>query len=176
MQKLKCFRKLLYNASVMRYAFEPMTEKEAHEVASWRYDPPYDFYDVVNNPEDLDELLDPAKRKDYFSVISNGELIGYFCFGAEAQVPGGDHSGDAIDVGLGLRPDLTGKGLGLGFLEAGLAFARRRFSLASFRLSVAEFNERAIKVYERAGFAKAGRFIQQTNGARHPFISMEREA
>ena len=33
----------------------------------------------------------------------------------------------SLVVGLGLRPDLTGRGLGLGYLEGGLAFARERY-------------------------------------------------
>ncbi len=160
----------------MELVFKEMSEEEAREVANWKYEPPYDFYDVTKDPEDLDELLDPEKRKDYFSAASNDELVGYFCFGAEARVPGGDYSGEAVDVGLGLRPDLTGEGLGPEFLEAGLEFAKVRFSPAGFRLSVAEFNERAIKVYERAGFEKAESFIQRTNGGEYAFFLMTREA
>jgi hypothetical protein len=58
-------------------------------------------------------------------------------------MPGEDHAdGGAVDVGLGLRPDLTGRALGLGFMLAGLEFARRRFAPDGFRLSVAAFNER----------------------------------
>jgi ribosomal-protein-alanine N-acetyltransferase len=72
-------------------------------------------------------------------------------------------------VGLGLRPDLTGRGLGLGFLLAGLEFARRRFAPDSFRLSVATFNE-------RAGFQWVEVFTHHTNGGEHPFLLMTREA
>lgn len=160
----------------MDFIFKEMSEKDAREIAAWKYDPPYDFYDVAKGPEDLEELLNPDKRRDYYSATSDGELVGYFCFGAEATVPGGDYSGDAVDVGLGMRPDLTGKGLGQKFLEAGLAFAEARFSPTRFRLSVADFNERAIKAYERAGFEKAGSFMQRTNGAGRPFTLMTRPA
>lgn len=160
----------------MEPIFKEMSEGEARGISAWHYDPPCDFYDMAKDPEDLEELLDPEKRRDYYSATSDGELVGYFCFGSEARVPGGDYSGEALDIGLGVRPDLTGKGLGLEFLEAGLRFAKRRFSPARFRLSVAEFNERAIKVYERAGFEKAESFIQRTNGKGHPFVRMTRGA
>lgn len=160
----------------MDFIFKEMAQEEAREIAAWKYDPPYDFYDVAKDPEDLEELLDPDKRRDYYSATSDGELVGYFCFGREARVPGGDYSGGAVDVGLGMRPDLTGKGLGLEFLESGLEFAEERFSPVRLRLSVADFNERAITVYERAGFAKAGGFMQRTNGAERPFMLMTRPA
>ncbi len=40
-----------------------------------------------------------------------------FCFGANAQVPGGRDANlyggeDVIDIGLGMKPALTGKGIG----------------------------------------------------------------
>jgi ribosomal-protein-alanine N-acetyltransferase len=160
----------------MDFVFESMSDKEARKIAAWKYEPPYAFYDMAKDPEDLEELLAPDKRKDYFSATSDGVLVGYFCFGRDARVSGGDYSGEAVDVGLGMRPDLTGKGLGLSFLESGLGFARERFSPTRFRLSVAAFNERAIKVYERAGFEKSGEFIQRTNGGEHPFVLMTRPA
>ena len=46
-----------------------------------------------------------------------------------------------LDYALGLRPDLTGRGLGLEFFRAGLAFARERYQPQRVYLHVAEFNE-----------------------------------
>lgn len=161
------------------YVFHPMTDREAREIAAWHYEPPYDFYDMAQDPEDLEELLDPEKRRDYFAAFSSdgAELVGFVCFGAEARVPTGPYDGDGdLDVGLGLRPDLTGRGSGLPFLLAGLEFARDRLSPAGFRLSVATFNERAISVYERAGFRRGEIFAHETNGGEHEFLLMRREA
>jgi [ribosomal protein S18]-alanine N-acetyltransferase len=151
------------------YLFRPMSEEHAREIAAWHYGAPYDFYDTVNDPDDLAELLDPQQREGaYFSAFDErGALVGFFQF---------EKKGQSVEVGLGLRPDLTGRGLGLGFLLAGLEFARRRFSPASFRLSVATFNERAILVYERAGFRRVKVFMHHTNGGEHPFLLMTREA
>ncbi len=146
-----------------------MTQDEAEAIADWRYEPPYDFYDWRADEDDLAELLDPARRGNrYFSAHdAAGELIGFFGFGCK---------GDVVGVGVGLRPDLTGRGLGLAFLEQGLVFANDRFRPRRFKLGVAEFNERAIKVYERAGFARTRSFVHETNGGLFPFVEMERPA
>ena len=72
--------------------------------------------------------------------------------------------GDALDVGLGMRPDLTGQGLGLDFVRAGLRFARDTYVPPAFRLTVATFNRRAIKVYERAGFEPVRAFGDRGTG------------
>jgi len=156
-----------------------MNDAEAYEISGWRYPPPYDFYDPAGDEEDLAELLDPGKRRDhhYYSAFSDDDLVGFLCFGAGARVPGLPYEDDgSLDIGLGLSPDLTGRGLGLAFLGAGLGFARARFAPDRFRLSVATFNERAIKVYERAGFRPVGTFVQHAEGGRHPFLLMTREA
>jgi len=146
-----------------------MTQEEAEEIAAWRYDPPYDFYDWPADEDDLAEQLDPIGRGDRYYSAHNAarELIGFF----ELR-----NTGDVLVVGLGLRPDLTGHRRGQSFLETGLVFARGQFAPRRFKLSVAEFNSRAIKVYERAGFAKTRSFMHETNGGLHSFIEMERPA
>jgi [ribosomal protein S18]-alanine N-acetyltransferase len=146
-----------------------LTQSEAETIAGWRYDPPYDFYDAAADCRDLEELLDPAKRGDrYFGAHgATGELVGYFGF---------ERSGAVVGVGVALRPDLTGRGLGQSFLEGGLSFAREQFAPRSFKLSVAEFNRRAITVYERAGFVRTRTFAHETNGGVFKFVEMERQA
>jgi ribosomal-protein-alanine N-acetyltransferase len=146
-----------------------MSQRQARAVAAWRYDPPYDFYDAVADPDDLAELLDPEQREGrYFAVLSDpADFAGFFMFKQEE---------DIVEVGLGLRPDLTGCGLGLSFLLAGLAFARERYAPAQFRLAVATFNQRAIRVYERAGFRQGEPYMHRTNGGEHAFLRMGRSA
>lgn len=77
-----------------------------------------------------------------------------------------------VDVGLGLRPDRTGSGLGMDFVRTGLYYAQERFSPKQFRLSVVTFNERAIKVYERVGFKTSKTFMNETNGGIYEFVEM----
>ncbi len=144
-----------------------MDHADAATIAAWHYEPPYSFYDWTADADDLALLVDAEARAGrFFSVCDeNGALAGFFEFRAE---------GADVVVGLGLRPDLTGRGLGRQFVEAGLAFARERFDPACFRLSVATFNERAIRVYERCGFQPVRTYDHATNGGVHPFLEMSR--
>jgi RimJ/RimL family protein N-acetyltransferase len=126
----------------------------------------------------VDALLQP--RFAYHSVYDErGDLTGYFCFGEDAQVASGKRLGvyevePALDVGLGMRPDLIGRGLGEEFAHAGLRFAREVYSPPAFRLTVAAFNFRAIRVYERAEFETVERFGAPTLGAEKEWLLMRR--
>jgi ribosomal-protein-alanine N-acetyltransferase len=153
----------------MALRFEQMTQEEAEAIAAWRYEPPYDFYDARADEEDLGLLLSAERRAGRTFAVKDeaGGLVGFFTYGQEA---------DVVVVGLGLRPDLTGRGLGAPFVTAGLGFARERFTPRQFRLSVATFNARAIKVYERVGFVRTRSFPHETNGGVFRFVEMERPA
>ena len=161
----------------MGFTLRPMSEEDVRAIVEWRYPGPYAFYDWTSDPDERAEFLHTWRHAYYAVLDDGGELAGFFTFGADAQVPGGAYDDrDAVDVGLGLRPDLTGQGLGLEFVLAGLTFARSTLSPARFRLTVATFNRRAIRVYERAGFRPAGTFVRHTNGAEDEFLQMTREA
>lgn len=145
-----------------------MTQEEAQAIAEWRYPEPYSFYDWTADQDDVRELLDPALRGEaYWAVKDEDELVGHFSFKPK---------GSAVEIGLGLRPDLTGRGLGADFLAAGLEFARARFAPERFTLAVATFNKRAITVYERAGFARERVYMHATNGGEWEFLEMSRPA
>ena len=142
------------------FQFEPPTQADARAILGWRYEGIYAAYNA--NPARLDEgiatLLNPLNH--YLAARrADGTLIGFCCFGAEARVPGGDYTNPpALDVGLGLRPDLTGGGLGATFVRAILDEGWRRHDPPRFRLTVAEFNERARRVYARVGFRPLAAF------------------
>ncbi len=57
-------------------------------------------------------------------------------------------------------------------MQAGLAFARQQFAPRAFRLFVMTFNERAIRVYERAGFERVRVVIQHSLEGERPFLEM----
>lgn len=151
------------------YSFRPLDEQDAQTISHWHYDGPYAFYDADQDPEDLAELLDPASwGRIYWSVLDEQQqLVGLFGF---------EEAGDTVELGFGLRPDLTGQGLGLSFLEAGIDFARERFAPRLLRLSVATFNVRAIRVYEKAGFRPVRLYMRRTNGGLYEYLDMELEA
>jgi len=142
------------------YFFSPMTEAHAREIVAWRYPGQYAIYntDEADIEAEVQILLDPTYG--YYAMTgSDGFLVGVCCFGLEAQVSGGDYQDTcALDVGLGLRPDLAGQGRGLGFLEAILDYARERYAATYFRATIAGFNRRSRRVFEKAGFVETQRF------------------
>lgn len=127
----------------MSFSFEPMDADGFREIESWRYPPPYHFYDG-----DVDPVI-----------------VGFLYF---------EERGPRLEYGLGLRPDLVGRGLGEAFFRAGLEFGRERYEPAAVQLSVAKFNDRARIVYERAGFRVVGEHNRTfARWGVVPFLDME---
>ncbi|WP_068612776.1 GNAT family N-acetyltransferase [Paenibacillus tuaregi] len=162
----------------MSYLFKPMDEAAAEQMAKWVYPPPYDFYNFEYSEETIDELM----NGEYWHVLGpDGQTAGFFCSGESARLSSGYKAGiyeddTCVDIGLGLKPSLTGAGLGVEFVAEGLEFIRKQVNPngVRFRLAVAEFNHRAIKVYERCGFESKRTVISMVNGQEVPFIYMER--
>ena len=150
----------------MQFRIEHLTQSDAEKIALWHYEGEYAFYDSEADAEDLSELLDPSLRGDTMFSVRDGacELVGFFAF---------QNTDGVVDFGLGLRPDLTGKGLGAAFVRTGLDFVQSQFSPKTIQLRVAAFNKRAIKVYQRVGFNEVEHYMNRTNGGEFDFIRME---
>jgi RimJ/RimL family protein N-acetyltransferase len=131
-------------SSIGDLSIAPLTSAETEALAGWRYEPLYDFYDG-----DFDPVLNPERY--FIARDETDELVGFYYF---------EQKDDALEYGLGLRPELVGHGLGPDFVQVGLEFGRDRFRPQRVILSVAAFNERARLVYERAGFHGVGRHIR----------------
>ena len=155
----------------MRFVVRDFGEDDAQAVAAWRYPPPYDVYDETNDPDDLEALLDETSWPGVFFAVDDaddGTLAGFL----ELR-----HAGDEVELGLGMRPDLTGQRLGPSFVEAALDFARNRWSPTAFALDVFPWNERAIRAYEHAGFVRGEVYVRTfPNGVERTFLRMTRPA
>lgn len=158
----------------MELNIKQMNYDEAKQISKWVYKEAYSIYSMDGSDNCIGELLNGT----YFSVSKEeNNLIGYYCFGESAQVPVGNQFGvydceDITDIGLGINPNLCGQGLGLEFFSSGLDFARNNLSAKGFRLTVATFNQRAIKVYQRAGFEKVNSFERITETGKIDFWVM----
>jgi len=140
-----------------RFRFDVVTEAHAREAMTWCYDPPYDFYNPPAEPTvgDLASML--SRESPHFAVIGPDDaLIGFIGIGYEAQVPGGDYTEGAIDIGIGLRPDWTGRGIGRIVLESFIREAD--FTGSRLRATIAAFNLRSRRTFEHLGFRETARF------------------
>jgi ribosomal-protein-alanine N-acetyltransferase len=142
---------------------EPLSEAQAAEIAEWRYEFPYEWYDTASDPRRIELFANPARRDGLRAVVDDdGALVGFFNFVRDD---------DEVRIGLGIRPDLTGHGLAQPFIQEGLRYAREEWRPRRFRLWVAWWNERALRAYRRAGF----RVVAEHEG-KSRFVEMERPA
>jgi len=153
----------------MKYIFTPMNQKHANIVSDWHYDGVYSFYDMAADEDDLRILMDTENWRDIIKAVlnENDELVGWAAFYAE---------NDEFWLSLGLRPDLTGRGLGEEFVSECVNYAISQYKLITdtIKLHVALFNQRAIKVYQRAGFIETNKTIRDTHIGQVDFIEMEK--
>lgn len=153
----------------MKLTIVPLRRAAIDTIAAWRYEPPYDLYNLEHPPtaEAVAYFLDPTYA---YHEIQNeaGELVGFCTFGIDAQVPGGDYSVDALDIGMGIRPDLTGRGLGATFASAVITFAVAHYAPPRLRVTIAAFNQRAQRVWQRLGFQLVAHFGRSQDGM--PFV------
>jgi RimJ/RimL family protein N-acetyltransferase len=149
--------------------FPALSSVHALCMMRWRYAPPYSAYDL--NPEDpsiLAALLDPANN--YHAILRRDQMIGFFCLGPDARVPGGTYDESHLDLGLGLRPDLTGCGHGHIYLNAVLHFISAQMPSSRLRSTVAAWNQRAIRLCQRASFRVSERFITQHGVSQQEYV------
>lgn len=157
----------------MQLSIQPIHRNFALQMCHWRYEPPYDIYNLAEPPgeETLQYLLDPTVA--FHAIVDEaGQLVGFCSFGEDGQVPGGDYSTDALDIGMGVHPNYTGQGLGATFAAVVVEFARRTYAPQKVRVTIAHFNERAQRVWQKLGFERVAQFESLNNGA--PFVIFER--
>lgn len=133
------------------FRVRPLELSDAEAIAAWRYEGPWSVYD--SRPGD--GLLSAADG--YHAVADEaGSLVGFLCLGQEARVPGLAADENVVDVGVGMRPDLVGHGLGPAFGAAVLDYVRGRRGDLPLRAVVQSWNERSLRLTRRLGFRVNG--------------------
>ena len=155
-----------------RFHVTLLEESHALQILGWKYPPPYDFYNPPNDrpaAEYVKELLNPEFQ--FHAVLDEDrEFVGFCSFGSDGQVSGGHYQGQALDMGVGMKPELTGQGFGYPFFDAILQHAIKRYEPEWIRVTVANFNGRALNLYRKFGFTLLDQFKDDGLGFRYSIL------
>lgn len=146
-------------------SIHPISRAAAEEIVTWHYPPPYEIYNTPLEERDtaIAYFLNPDNRC-FILQNENGWILGYGSVGVDAQVPGGDYQEPALDLGIGIRPDLTGQGQGKQFLAALAAYAQAQEPPPQrLRVTIAAFNERAQRLVRGYGFVEVQQFTRSAD-------------
>ncbi|MDF2673447.1 MAG: N-acetyltransferase [Clostridiales bacterium] len=164
----------------MKFIFVPMNEEYAEQMLEcWKYEGEYSIYNYINEKDWIMER--EAWGRDLFAVINESdELIG------ELSMQFFDPKEVAIDelqdlqvlwIGFGLKPELNGKGLGVEFVTRCVEFGVSHYNYKGkyVGLGVAEFNQRAVKAYIKAGFDVYHREMDELYGKEIEAVWMKKQ-
>ena len=150
----------------------PFTPDEARIVGAWTYPPPFDRYNVDPTNTSLFTHRDPDGSGYYPATDNDGTLVAFCVFGPEARVRGQQPQDGVLDVGLGVHPDLTSRGLASALFEQVAALAGDLFHPHQLRTAVATFNDRSLALCRKAGFTPVREF---TGPGDCPFRELTRD-
>ncbi len=123
-----------------KITFLPTDERSVREFLQWKYEAPYETYNY--SPEhferDLAYHLDPANN--LYCMYRDDELVGYCSFGRDAQVPGEDYSEEALDIGMMIKPKLTGQGQGSKYANAVVQFGISKYHPKKLQVTILATN------------------------------------
>ena len=114
-------------------------------------------------------LLD--KKNAFFALLNlQGQLEGYCSFGSDGQVLGGCYTTQALDIGMGIKPDLVGQGRGKLYALAVARYGINQYEVEPLRVTIAQFNKQAQRVWQQLGFEQVEKFVQL--GTQEEFVIM----
>lgn len=131
------------------FLLQKMSEEEGQAISNWLYPAPYDLYRWPpwgTMKEQSLEFGDPSIRQDQYMAVhdkSTEQLVGYI-----QLFP----MGQTVRLGMGLKPDCCDQGWGSALTSLAVEEANRRLPGAEIDLEVEQWNKRAIRAYEKAGF------------------------
>ncbi|WP_032121174.1 GNAT family N-acetyltransferase [Clostridium amazonitimonense] len=156
----------------MKFSLKVRTEQDTKKILNWCYEGIYSFYDNNIQQEKIDNIISLTGSDRAFSVVNEeGELVG----NCEFYDVSDNEEEEILAVGIQMEPSLTGRGYGTEFSRAIIEEGRERLKYDYLELSVADFNTRARKVYEKIGFKKIDEIYNEIRGNKYKFIIMAKK-
>ncbi|WP_226577692.1 GNAT family N-acetyltransferase [Halobacillus litoralis] len=133
----------------MYFKFAPINMEYVIEIDSWNYE---GFIEEVGMKPYFESYRNTKSLKgpggcEGFVALLDQEAAGLFEFNINES---------AMEIGLALRPDLVGKGLGAKYVQQGIDFGLHYYptNVEVIHLVVDSKNKAAIRVYEKIGFKR----------------------
>lgn len=154
--------------SPLTFYVVPMESLHAGEICEWEYNPPYNIYGWMSweQMQALGvEFGDPQLRSEQYVSVVDGQ--GILCGFAQLFPMEG-----VVRLGVGMRPDLCGNGMGQQFMKAIVQAALARYPEREIDLEVLTWNQRAIRAYQKSGFTITDTYERRTPTGNKPFYCM----
>lgn len=142
----------------------------AHIMQTWRYHGFMARYNIAADEATHQRLC--QHDSGYLQVRDEqGALFGFVIIGNHAQIAGGTYTNHAIDLQIGLRPDLIGQYRGSALCSVAITHALTMHPDKTLRVSIPTQHESALAVWQRAGFYPEYAFMSHDN---MPFVVLTR--
>jgi ribosomal-protein-alanine N-acetyltransferase len=148
-----------------RLAVRPWTPADDQAVAQWRYSGEWSVYDQNDGNHMAGDDVTEAAGYRAVAAADDGTLVGFYCVGVEALVPGVESDDEMIDLGVGMAPEFVGGGRGNAFLQAVLDDIGHQLPAKPVRALIQSWNVRSRSMARRLGFVESGthRCVQDGN-------------
>ena len=121
------------------------------QLQTWRYDGVMARYTFSSDPFEQQWVCRP--KSGYWQVRnSTNDLVGFAVIGSSAQTAGIAYPLEAVDLLVGLRPDLIGQKQGYSLVRDVVAHAQAIQPNKRLRVSIPSWHLAALAVWQRAGF------------------------
>lgn len=147
-----------------------MTESEKRLVCSWRYPGEYALYDLPSYDEMKAKKLgfmNPERAENFYSFYDRDTYVGFVNILEEPE---------EVFIGIGVSPEHCGRGYGQQMLLGAYEISKRLYPAKPLYLEVRDWNTRAVRCYEKAGFEIDGpAYRLETNIGSGTFYRMTRK-
>ncbi|GAB4324464.1 MAG: hypothetical protein Kow00117_12580 [Phototrophicales bacterium] len=156
----------------MRYKLKPMNRTMAERIIRWRYASSQQGFGhhFVTVDAQIDFFINPINQY-YVLKTETDDVVAICRIKADQPMHNEltnplDVSDNILDIEINVRPDLITKGQGHRYIHLLLQLMRQQFHARHFRVTIAESNMQALRLYQQAGFQPVDTYQRADDGQR----------